>query len=373
MLYFKIDYDGNPDPSTGDQGGDYTATNPPFWDNNSLWLVGGPSQTSVKVGNQVQVKTRVTNNGENQLGAVHIQAWVFQPFVGLAQPGQAITALQETNGLPDGSLITFSGSLANLAHGSGADVPDPHVAIASTPSGTGYWGASQKELDTYGGHLCLVANVYTSQEGKLLNTEDYFATTSYVDSNGVTQPRDGHHGQRNIALLPSAQPQQVMPFQVHPPLLQGQPTLLDIHALGSVGIGAGEHWLLQSRANVTKIDNRKFVIPGVRGKPATPLTYSRKGLQGSLSLDRFGTIDLAEATKATREATRRAGEMTRVPFQKRQDGARIRLESLAEPHTATITLQRDDAKGSMQAFDIVQRTEDGKILGGLRMLSLVTG
>ncbi|GAB3918305.1 hypothetical protein GCM10027613_20210 [Microlunatus endophyticus] len=218
-----------------------------------------------------------------------------------------------------------------------------------------------------------MANVYTSQEGKLLNTEDYFATTSYVDSNGVTQPRDGHHGQRNIALLPSAQPKQVMGFQVHPPLLQGHPTLLDIHALGSVGIGAGERWLLQSRANVTKINNRQFVIPGLRGKPATPLSYSRKGLQGTLNLERFGEIDLAEASKATKTALKRSDGAMKVPFSTRNDGARIRLESLAESQTATITLQRDDAKGSMQAFDIVQRTEDGQILGGLRMLSLVTG
>lgn len=372
MLYFKIDYDGNPDPTSGnDRGGDYSATNPPFWDNNSLWLRhDGADQTSVHVNDNTKVTMRITNYGPRVSSQVHVQAWVFQPFVGQVTPGDAITD-------DSGVLIAFQDALNGVPSGSGASTEDAgqvdtHVSVAGTGTGSGYWKPTPQELTKYGSHLCIAANVYTLGDGSELTTGTPFATTSYTDDNGP-HGRDAHHGQRNIALLPSAEPQQVMPFQVRPPLLQGQPTLLDIHALGSVNIGAGEHWLLQSRTNVTKINNRQFVIPGGRGRPATPLSYSRKGLQGTLALERFGEIDLAEASKATKAALKRSDGSALVPFSKTHDGARIRLESLAEPHTATITLKRDDSKGSMQALDIVQRTEDGQVLGGIRILSLVTG
>jgi hypothetical protein len=371
MFYFKIDYGDT--PSVDDGVSAYSGARP-FWNNNSLWLTGGPSQTSTAVGDPTQVKGRVTNSAAEYQGNVHVQAWIFRPFVGQVTPGDGI----HVDGVSTDPLIAFTGSLFDVPNGSGSsgeDAGDPktHVTRAGTSGGTGSWTPQADELSTYGGHLCICANVYSATDGAELTTDSPFATTTYTDGDGNQQPRDAHHGQRNIALLPSAQPQQRLRFDIRPPLLAGRSTLLDIHALtGRLAIGAGERWLLQSRSNVS-LHGDRLVIPGTRGKQATPLAYSRKELQGTIDVPGFGEVGLREAAAATKAATLRAAGARTVPYLKSEGGGRVRLEAVREPLAATVTLQRDDAKGSMQAFEIVQRTEDGEVLGGLTVLSVVTG
>lgn len=353
MFYFKIDYGDT--PSVDDGVSPYSGARP-FWNNNSLWLTGGPSQTSTVVGDPTQVKVRVTNTAPEYSGNVHVQAWIFQPFVGQVTPGDGI----HVDGGATNPLIAFTGSLFDVPNGSGAPgedagQPKTHVALAGTSGGSGSWTPQADELSTYGGHLCICANVYSATDGAELTTDSLFATTTYTDGAGNQQPRDAHHGQRNIALLASAQPSQKLKFDIRPPLWAGRPTLLDIHALtGRLAIGAGERWLLRSHSNVSLEDGR-LVIPGARGKEAAPLVNSRKELRGTLEVPGLGEVGLGEVGL-------------------RETGAeRIRLEAVKTPLAATLTLQRDDAKGSLQSFEIVQRTEDGAILGGLTVLSLVTG
>jgi hypothetical protein len=372
MFYFKIDYGDT--PSVDDGVSPYSGARP-FWNNNSLWLTGGPSQTSTAVGDATQVKARVTNTAAEYDGNVYVQAWIFQPFVGQVTPDDGI----HVDGVSTDPLIAFTGSLFDVPNGSGASTedagqPKTHVALAGTSGGTGSWTPQADELSTYGGHLCICANVYSNSDGAALSTDTPFATTTYTDGDGNQQPRDAHHGQRNIALLSSGQPLQWLPFTIMPPLVTGRATLLDIHPLaGGLAVGAGERWLLRSRSNVSLEDGR-LVIPGTRGKDATPLADSRKAVRGTLEVPGFGGMDLHEAAAATEAATLRATEgKNRVPYLKSEGGARIRLEAVKEPLAATLSLQRDDAKGSLQAFEIVQRTEDGQILGGLTVLSLVSG
>ena len=371
MFYYKIDYG---DATQVDDGVSPYSGARPFWNNNSLWLTGGPSQTSTEVGDPTQVKVRVTNSAAEFPGAVHVQAWIFQPFVGQAKPSDGI----HVGGVSTNALIAFTGSLFDVPSGSGttgedAGQPKTHVAAAGTGGGGDSWTPQAAELSTYGGHLCLCANVYSATDGAELSTDTPFATTSFTDAGGNAHPRDAHHGQRNITLLPSAQPMQMVKFDILPPLWAGHPTLLDITSLtGRVGIDAGERWLLRSRANVS-LQRGRLVIPGRRGVDPTPLTYTRKGVQGTLEVATLGEMQLREVAAGTKAATLRAGGAAVVPYARADGGSRLRLSGLTEPLTATLTLHRDDVKGSMQAFDIVQRTERGEILGGLRVLSVVTG
>jgi hypothetical protein len=351
MLYLETDF-GYPAPN--DNGTrPYTGTNTPFWNNASIWLTGGSgvTQTSTHVNDATDARVRVTNSGTAPVDLVSVDVYVLNPFLGVPDP---LT--------PGRSLHTFGGSLTHLAPGSGIDSPtDPHVAQCE-PS----WMPTQSDLaGSTGGHLCLLANVYGDGDGSALGSGEQFDVAN-----------NPHHGQRNITLLASQTPTSGFMLQVMP-ALDGASTVLDIHALNSrTAIGMGENWLLRSKANVVRVPGpggrQQYFLTGSRGRPDTALSFSRKAIAGTIELQRDGVADLGAAARATKAAVARAGNADKVAWHPVEGAARIKLAGTREIQTAKLSLQRDDGKGSLQAFDIVQRSEEGTILGGIRILSLVT-
>ncbi|HEY9294400.1 MAG TPA: hypothetical protein VIP98_24220 [Microlunatus sp.] len=351
MLYLKTDFGSTPSTDNGTRP--YTGTNPPFWDNASIWLDGGAgvTQTSTHVGTDTSVRVRVTNSGTSAVSFVSVDAYLLDPFVGITSPAQAIRS--------------FNGTVVTASPGSGGSSPtDSHVALCQLP-GEVPWKPTATELaNSTGGHLCLIANVYADGDGKVLGSSDPFDVAN-----------NAHHGQRNIALLASTQKMQNLKIKVMPGP-DGQATLLDLHALNSkTAIGMGENWLLRSRANVVRVaqPNKRpwYYLTSSGDRPDTALTFTRKSIAGRLELA-GGTVDLRESVRATKAAVARVGNADRLSWHA-AEGGRIRLAANRQVDVANLTLQRDDDKGSLQAFDIVQRSEDGTIIGGLRVLSLVTG
>jgi hypothetical protein len=357
MLYLQVDYGSNPPKDNGTRP--YGGTTP-LWDNASIWMTGGPgvTQTSTHVGDATDIRVRVTNSGPSAVDFVQVDAYLMNPFVGATYPAQAIA--------------TFGGTITEVSPGSGGPSPtDPHVALCQLPTTPPQsWVPTTQEIanTTPPGHMCLLANVYAAGvDGRALGSGDPFDVAN-----------NPHHGQRNIIVLASTKKAQIIKIEVMPPLLAGHPTLLDIHALTSKNtIGMGENWLLRSQANVVRTahDGRSpwYYLTGSHGKPDTALTFSRKQVAGTIDLPDIGAVDLRAAARATKAAVARTGGAEAVAFRRDEDGARIRVEPTREILTATLTLARDDVRGSLQAFDIVQRTEDGRVTGGLRLLSLVTG
>lgn len=344
-LFIKIDFGGS--PSTDDGTRPYTGTTP-LWDNASIFMVGGPSQTQTSVGTPTTVKVRVSNSSQSTIQDVNVDAYVMNPFVGPFDPNNAV--------------VTLKGFATQITPGSGGtSATDSHVVPCLVQSGSGPipWTPTQTELDnSTDGHLCLVANAYADGDGASQGVDTPFAVST-----------DPHIGQRNIALLAGAQMQHFK-FQVIP-APDGRATALDFHQLpASVARQRAEFWLLRSRANVSLLEDSSVGLGfGRRGShPAIPLTLSRKAPRGTIEVAGLGSADIGQVARVSKQFARRSG--LQAAGTRDWGAGRLVLPEARAVSVATLDLDRADTRGSIQAFDIVQRDAHGQILGGLRILSV---
>ncbi len=332
----------------------YTGTNP-LWNNVSIFMEGGPSQTQTRVGTDTTVKVRVSNAGSSAIEDVHVDAYVMNPFVGPFQPFNARRHL--------------SGFAASLAPGSGStSATDGHVVtckIQDPNLGPIPWTPTDDDIkDTTDGHMCLVANAYSVPDGGPVPD-----TTTFDVAN------DAHQGQRNIAVLQSLSPH--IKFQVFG-AGEGQEFALDIQQLHASDLGAGERWLLRSLRNVTIPEGSggRLVLGGTKTLEATPIAFSRKAIRGVLTLDGLGELDLHELAGVGRRVTTTHAQRDpagRRPAREALEWGPGRLVTSVAPGSstfATVALDRSDSRGSLQALDVVARDAAGRIFGGLRVLSL---
>lgn len=345
-LFIKIDYGYNPETDT-DGTRPYTGTNA-LWNNASIFLTGGANQTQTSVGTPTIVRVRVSNSLQTAAPNVFVEAFVMNPFVGGFFPQHAITTLR--NFAPQ-----------SIAPGSGGTSPtDGHVVPCVDLATNQPWMPTAAQLaQSTGGHLCVVANVYDDDEGS--------PAGSITDFDVVNNP---HLGQRNIALMAAGMAQK-LEFMVMP-APEGEATALDFHRLAlSFAQERGAQWLLRSEARISAMDqgSLRLGIPKRGKREAIPLTMSRKGVVGTLEVDGFGSADLqplARTGKALAKQLLAAEERRAIGW---GDG-RLVLPEAREPRFATMNLHRADRPGSVQVFDIVQRTANGRVLGGLRILSM---
>ncbi|WP_026532443.1 hypothetical protein [Arthrobacter sp. H41] len=340
-LFIKIDF-GNT-PSTDDGSRPYTGSTQ-LWNNASIFLTGGVTQTQTRVNSPTTVNVRVSNAGRTSIEDVNVDAYVMDPFVGAFDPNSAI--------------ITVKGFAHEITAGSGGSSPnDSHVVkclVQDPAQGAIPWTPTQSQFDKSGGHLCLVANCYTEDDGGPLPLTQIFDVGS-----------DPHQGQRNISLLTGTVSMKMMINVMPGP--DGEDTALDLHRLaGTTARQGGEHWLLQSHPNIVGMKDARLGlgIPGRGGKPGIQLTLSRKEVSGSLDIEGIGSTDLGELARTTEEL--------RPDSSRRSDwgDGRLVVPGTQQPTPAVITVDRSDMPGSLQAFDLVQRTAKGRVLGGLRVLSV---
>lgn len=344
-LFIKIDFGGT--PSTDDGTRPYTGSTP-FWNNASIFMVGGPSQTQTSVGTATTVRVRVSNSSQATVEDVNVDAYVMNPFVGAFDPNNAV--------------VTLKGFATQIAPGSGSpSATDSHVVPCLVQGGGGPvpWTPTQQQLDnSTDGHLCLVANCYADGDGSSQGVDTPFAVST-----------DPHLGQRNIALLPGSKVQHFT-FQVMP-ALDGQATALDFLQLPAlVARQRAEFWLLRSRTNVSLLDGTSVGLgfPKRGTRPAIPFTLSRKAPRGTIEIEGLGGLDLGEVVRASKRFT---GLAASAGARVREWGdGRLVMPAARAATTATLALDRADTRGSIQAFDIVQRDAGGRILGGLRILSV---
>jgi hypothetical protein len=327
-LYLSIDFGASPSVDNGTRP--YTGSNP-IWNNFSLWLDGGPSQTQTRVGTPTTVKARVSNKGGQTVQNVNVDAYVMNPHVGVTTPALAIRRL--------------SGFVASVATGSGSTSPtDPHVVtcqIQDPVQGPIPWTPTQAELTSTvngEGHLCLIANVFADGDGGQLPDGQPFDVT-----------RDQHQGQRNITLLPTSllAEEQVAEFELMA-APTGEETALAIEAIDpETAIGAGERWLLRSHRDI--VADREH--GGLRGLAVVhdgkrfPIQFSRAELRARLYVGEIGEIGPKGPLPAFRDSL---------------------------PARITLTISPEEEIGALHAFEIVQRDRKGNVLGALRMLTVIT-
>jgi len=325
----------------------YTGSNPQ-WNNTSIFLEGGISQTQTKVGQATTVKVRVSNASATTIEDVHVDAYVMNPFVG---PFQPFNARRHLTGFAAEVAPGQGSTSANDAHVITCKIQDPVMgAIPWTPTDADIENATD-------GHLCLVANAYSVPDGGPIPD-----TTTYDVIN------DPHQGQRNIAVLKDKSMK--LKFQVFGPA-DGSEFALDLHQLTSKDLGAGERWLLRSLREVVvpEVGRRQLVLAGTRGKPDIRVGFSRKAVQGTLSIDGMGELDLH---RQLRIGAAVKPLLARQPLRAARTWGDGRLVTTVgrEGTFAQVALQRTDAPGSLQAFDVVARDAVGRVIGGLRILSL---
>lgn len=321
-LFFSVDFGANPQTDTGARP--YTAKNPPWWNNSSLWLHGGPSQTQTHVGDATTIKARVSNKSEMPVVNVKVDVYVMNPHVG--------------TGLPNLNIRMLRGSAASIAPGSGStSLTDAHVVTCQIQDTATAWTPTQDELKNTidgQGHLCLIANVYADNDGaQLLGVQPFKVAT------------DAHQGQRNITLLASLSTiRRSMEFQLMPDWEGGETTVRIEYLDPQVVLGAGEQWLLRSHRNVVLDREREELVVVHKGEHF-PIVVSEKKVRGRIAVKEFGEFD---------------GE--------------CRIPAFNDPQPAQVAFEEGEtAIGALQVFEIVQRNEKDEALGGLRFLSLVTG
>ncbi|HET8971643.1 MAG TPA: hypothetical protein VFN19_11320 [Candidatus Nanopelagicales bacterium] len=325
----------------------YTGPNP-LWNNVSIFLDGGPSQTETRVGQATTVRVRVSNKGTTAVSDVDVDAYVMSPFVGLANPAQAIRRLHGFSG----SIAPGSGTpAANDAHVVTCRIQDP--VLGSIP-----WTPTTADLaTTSGGHLCLIANVYADADG-----------AAVPDAGTFDIANDPHQGQRNIHVLADMKGFGFIVF----PASDGAPTAVDVVPLRAAVLNhPSERWALRSRADIgVKLGSgaTRLWLSGRGEREAVPLTYSRKGIAGSIDLGDLGQADLTVLARSTERILRDGGSLAA----RGADWGRERLVVTvpAEGARGTLNLRRSDRRGSVQAFDVVQRDARGRALGGMRIISV---
>jgi hypothetical protein len=345
-LFLSIDFGV---PGAVDTAGarPYTGTNP-LWNNASIFLDGGVSQTQTKVGTPTSVKVRVSSAREAR-NFVTVDAYVVAPFAGPLTPATAVRTLQ--------------GFAGQITPGSGNPNPlDPHVVtclIQDPVLGGIPWTPTQADLDkTTDGHFCVIANAHAEEpvDGAPVPGASPFDVVN-----------DPHQGQRNISVLQDKSLKK-FDFQVFGPM-DGGKFALDVHQLTAEDFGASERWLLTSLPDVKAVPRggQRLFLTG-EGVEDVPLTHSRKPLAGQLDLGDVGTHDLGELAKAGR---RIAAAPDGDPASLDNGGnGRLVLETGPDGLRASVSVERDDTRGSLLGFDAVVRDTAGTALGGIRLLTL---
>lgn len=303
-----------------------------FWKNQSIWMEGvdqvnnpTPDQTTTQVGLPTKVRVRVRTMGNQKVPFVKVQAWVLDPQVGIAHPGQAIETMS--------------------SFGPNA-VQDVDPGINGAVFDCGPWTPTQSQLSgSVGGHLCLAANAYQDPnladpplDGKQLQAADTFDMCN-----------NAHQGQRNILLSPAKQgvaPPQVA-FVVHPPPGQQPATVSVTKLLSTQALHPNERFLLNSHRDIgfRRVNGRNKLFITLPDGRLERLGFSRFKPHFNLHLPQFGI------------------------------GRAVRVDGLASQTSATLDLglTGEEPVGHVHAFDIVQHTADGRQIGsGLRVLTVVT-
>jgi hypothetical protein len=352
-LFLQMDFDG---AGPGKDHGDRPFTLQDYYTNASIFLAGGLSQTQTAVGRPTRVRVRVSNRGATPIEDVRVEAYVHNAFVGFANPVQA--------------LVRLRSGLTVIAPGSGTVADgDAHLVdcFVQGPDGPTPWVPTQAQLDASHGHLCLVANCFTDGEG-----------ASIPDGTTYNLSRDAHQGQRNISLIaaaPGTVP--VMHFDINPPPDPATPTMLSVEPLSVADIGPDEWWVIASHPEVEAVDPTTWVaatvdVPdlglGLVTQPDTfPLRWQPDPLETTLTVPGFEQIEFAELV----DRDGRDDAIGASRFGRAERG--FRMVFFDAPTPGEVTLQPvTGAPGSLQAVDIVQRTEQGEVIGGLRVITLVT-
>ncbi|RKT08169.1 hypothetical protein BX286_6253 [Streptomyces sp. 3211.6] len=297
------------------------------WTNESIWLdPPRPDNTTAEVDQPSVIKVQVRNTGATDLPFVKVHAYVMDPQIGLSSPAQRIAEFVS----------------------SAQTVPSVTRAPNGVVFACGPWTPTAAQLSaSNGGHLCLFANAF--QDRNLADPPyDGKDLTPGVDTFQICA--DAHQGQRNITLWAVARGMErlsTMGFRVNPLPKDVEEAVLAVVTLKEAELVApGLQSVLLSRRDITRDKENRLVIDTGEGEPV-PLRLSEKPLTFELETD--------------------GGHRGRPYLPLDRDNHHRHTRAKLE-----VGLDPNDPIGTVHAFDLVQHTKQGRHLGGIRVVAVVT-
>ena len=349
--------------------------NEPYWNSPSINLfINGANQNGLaKVGAQNAVVVTVTNISQAPLSDVSVEVWVCDFTMGVSPS----TSLNSSN--PGGAPMTgfFAGPLAPAAS---------HDITA------GPWTPVAADATLNGGHVCIAANCFADNDGGPLASE----------GNAFKFLCDSHHGQRNIHVAAVAP--QMHKFNFRMRVSNPNPRLTKVthvqiqHLQGLRAVADGLRSQLLTMPGVVF----GTVKPGVNVTGQRGQLIKREMIQVAATHLATASVTGHDMLHLTPEALKTVGLATsRNQFFLQTDehsyvplafsnvlpksfaiqAPRIRAGqlldfNLREGQSAVmdvdVVLAAGAKPGDMHAFDLTQLSPHGDVLGGARIVLVVT-
>jgi len=302
-----------------------------FWTNESIWLdPPNPDQTTAQENQASTIKVRVRNKGTASIQFVKVRAYLLSPLVGLVRPGQA--------------LINF------------VSIPLTVPPIGTAPDGVvfdcGPWTPTSSQISqTTDGHLCLAANCF--QDPNLADLPP-FDGHDLQSTENFDMCNDAHQGQRNIHVVAFTQQKLGEPIN-----------------FGFLVASPDPEHPQDSTVEILKLPSKRALHQSellvLHSNPAIKIARSETGRRHLLLVDDAGREIVMGFSRRKPIFHLDAPGLERRPH--------VRLAAFSEdthPMSMKLQLSPKEKVGSMHAFDIVQRTPKGEILGGIRVITVVT-
>lgn len=336
----------------------------PFWTSPSVWLTGpggeskanGPDDTTAYAGeNWVHVQVDSTSTTDYE--GIGVQVWVCDYTMGFIGPDSARPSVKGATGKLGSIHTAVHKGTPGTMHVSWT--PDADDLINSPNPGQG--------------HECVAVNVYYEN---LPAPEGARMSTGRLD---VINNR--HHAQCNLTILDKSRPAQMIAMRLTSAGVEAEDFEVRAWELDREGgIGALEQEKLLARCSVDLVGGEPkppLVPPGCQTEP-----LERTWLRGGGQLVLTGLPEPAEIRVAGHDAeftvlTDRScegGEEEGAEQQSRGSGGGRGGAGLTvnpgELAPVLLRLDCDGDAGEVHTIDVVQRSDDGVVLGGARLVVL---
>ncbi|MFE1546171.1 hypothetical protein [Streptomyces sp. NPDC058718] len=359
-LLVGVDYGRNNGPGEDSGARPWSREDPPFWANASIWLE--PGITKARVGEPTFIRVRVSNRSGQIMKAVRVQTFLYPASIGVPP--------------------TFATSIKNNANpvdippGAGTNDPDDAHIVR-------FNGWTPQPGDLQGdGHMCLIANVYQSED-EVASPDP--GSKEITATDGFNPNGEQHQGQRNIILEQARQPaishsQPVnVSYSTRPPVQSEHPRQYKVMAepFEFDGFSPDEVLVLSQVRDIelTKPSTKPPTDPATG--PGTDPSIDPGTDPASVFGSDFGELVL-KTSYGTERVTR---ARSRMSFELKADGIPGRLgesflrdEKMADVVASELSVQIDpDAPvGSLHTFDLSLQDDKERIGSGLRVMILVT-
>ncbi len=320
----------------------------PYWLSPDLYLTGGIDSATARVGAQNTVNVRVNNISGQTVTGVNVQAWVCDFTAGIGPSSGLASA---------GGVTPMTGFVNQIGAGQSATVTCSPV-----------WTPVPADAALNGGHVCLAANCYSDGDGLS------------IPPGAFAMCCDSHHAQHNIAVV---QVQGGQMRSVRFSVLVANPSLerelvanVAVRQVSSrFALGVPERQLLIDQGlveNAQTLPQIADVSPTGGVVRTTAVSRTFRAIAGAsmtlvrpdtglaptpIAVSRFRPIDYS--IESSDFGSGRSLRTSLAPGGKTQ----VTLNLELNPRVPI---------GSVQTFDLAQSTDDGELVGGVRIVTVVT-